>query len=65
LDKKSIELLESQLPFKCSYTLLKKMAENIIIASREKYRKNDTPRLELMKRPYYGYRNDSFYYSIE
>ncbi|OMC78451.1 hypothetical protein [Viridibacillus sp. FSL H8-0123] len=64
LDKESIELLESQLPLKCNYTLLKKMAENIIVANREKYRKNDISRLELMRLPQYRYHNASFYYSI-
>ena len=64
LDQDSINLLESQFPLNCKYTLLKKVAENIIIANREKYRKNDISRLELMKLPHYRYHNTSFYYSI-
>jgi hypothetical protein len=62
LDRNSIALLEANLPFKCNYTLLKKMAENIIISSREKHRKTDKSRLDLMEREFYHYRNSSFYY---
>ena len=45
---------------------LKKMAENIIIAHREKHRRTDISRLSLVERPTYrGYRPGSFYYSVE
>lgn len=65
-DEDSIELLKEKLPFEnCSYTLLKKISENIIIAHREKHRRTDISRLELMKLPYYRYHDDSFYYSVE
>ncbi|MGE7848178.1 hypothetical protein [Bacillus cereus] len=65
LDKISIVLLETNLPFKCTYTLLKKIAENLIISNREKHRRTDITRLNLMQLPYYHYKDDSFYYSVE
>ena len=66
LDENSIKLLEAFFPLKCTYTLLKKIAENIIIASREKHRITDMSRLRLMQlTTYHGYRNSSFYYSRE
>ena len=67
LDKSSIELLEAAFPLKkCRYTLLKKIAENIIILNREKYEGTNETRLNLMQLPVYrGYRDSSFNYSIE
>ena len=66
-DEASIELLKNELAFKnMNLTFIKKMAENIIIAHREKYRKNNATRLSLMDlEDYPGYRDTSFYYSIE
>jgi hypothetical protein len=66
LDKESLDLLKDIFPLRCTFTLTKKVAENILIASREKHRKTDITRLSLMQLPtYHGYRNDSFYYSKE
>ncbi|WP_010170769.1 hypothetical protein [Bacillus coahuilensis] len=64
-DEESNNLLEREFPLNCRYNLKKKIAENIIILHREKYRKNDKTRLELMEVSNHGrYRNDSFYYTI-
>lgn len=65
LDEKSTEFLQAQLPFKCTSPLLKKIAENIVILNRQKHRKTDISRLELMQLPKYRFHNDSFYYSVE
>ncbi|MDK4450051.1 hypothetical protein [Enterococcus casseliflavus] len=64
LDEASLLLLQATLPFeKCQYTFLKRMAENILIAHRQRHRKTDESRLDLMKKDYHGYHDDSFYYS--
>lgn len=64
LDKESREFLSEKLPLKCSEPLFKKIAENIIILNREKHRKTDIGRMELMKyEKYHGYQDNSFYIS--
>lgn len=65
LDEASLLLLQATLPFeKCQYTFLKRMAENILIAHRQRHRKTEESRLDLMKKEdYHGYCNESFYYS--
>ncbi|MFS1058783.1 hypothetical protein ACFC9I_06130 [Enterococcus casseliflavus] len=64
LDEASNALLDATLPFDTiQYNLKKKLAENIIIAHREKHRKTDESRLTLMEKEIYGgYRKESFYY---
>ena len=66
-DEKSMELLVSVLPFEnATYDFLKRFAEKLIVAHREKHRKTDISRLNLMERGVYrSYRSESFYYSKE
>lgn len=66
LDESSIDLIKANYPLKCTFPTLKKVAENLIILNREKHRKTDISRLDLMQLPtYHGYKNESFYYSAE
>jgi hypothetical protein len=62
LDEASLELLNATLPLKYQYTCLKKVAENIIILHREKYRWTDVSHLELKKKDSCRYQQKSFYY---
>lgn len=64
-DEQSNNLIEREFPLNCRFTTAKKIAENLIELNREKYRKNDKTRLELMENSNYrGYKNESFYYTI-
>lgn len=65
LDESSLRLLKDTLPFEnCQYTFLKKMAENILIAHRQRHRTTGETLLELMrKEDYNGYNKESFYYA--
>jgi len=64
-DEQSLKLIEVEFPLDCRYVTAKKIAENLVVLNREKHRKNDRSRLDLMEGNYRGYRDKSFYYSIE
>lgn len=68
LDDESLVFLKSNLPLtgKVYEPTMKKIAENILILNRQKYRKTDVPRIRLMNESNYGsYQESSFYKSIE
>ena len=68
LDNDSREFLKKNLPIEgvIYEPTLKKLAENIIILNRQKHRMSDESRISLMnKEIYQGYRETSFYTSVE
>ena len=65
LDAESREFLKRELQFDVIYEpTLKKIAENIIILNRQKHRRSDKTRMELMNEPKYSYNSESFYTTI-
>lgn len=68
LDNDSREFLKKNLPIEgvIYEPTMKKLAENIIILNRQKHRMSDESRISLMnKEIYQGYRETSFYTSVE
>ena len=68
LDDESRDFLKEKLPIEgvIYEPTLKKLAENIIILNRQKHRMSDESRISLMnKEIYQGYRETSFYTSVE
>lgn len=65
LDDESREFLKRELQFDEIYEpTLKKFAKNIIILNRQKHRRLDKTRMELMNGRNYSYKGESFYTTI-
>lgn len=65
LDSKSRDFLKRELEFDEIYEpTLKKFAENIILLNRQKHRRSDKTRMELMNARNYSYKGESFYTTI-